>query len=500
MNSRSLLALIAVAVIELSCEHAPTLPATPREVSLSINANLSGTAITAVVVKVTGPGIPDTLLFNLAVSNGQASGTIQVPTGSTRVLTVHGFDANGIETHRGSATIDVQIGSNPTVTVTLLPLVGNQPIVVTVGTILVTVSPGTATLNAGDTLRFRAVVTDSVGDTLNVRVTWASTNPNLVSVDTVGLALAKASGSAELVAVYGAAAGAAVVVVPTSWVLKTGLPGENLTSVWASSSSDVYVSGGFRSVDHFNGNSWGAVPVPGGEANRYQVFGFSSTNVYTAGEWSIDHYDGSTWSTILPLSGGLQGIGIWGNSPNDLFITVDQSGGPAANSQMWHFNGTAWSNLTPTSPCAAMSGLWGTSGTNVYTTCTNGGGGGWILHYNGTVFDTVFISSQPLVWVHGTSASDVFAVGQNGVIVHYNGSTWTSMSSGTNADLGGVFARTPQDVFAAGTSGTVLHSDGLGWSSVPTGTMAELGGVFAPDANHVFIGVVGPGAVLVGTR
>ena len=37
------------------------------------------------------------------------------------------------------------------------------------------------------------------------------------------------------------------------------------------------------------------------------------------------------------------------------------------------------------------------------------------------------------VW--GSSATDVFAVGDSGTILHYNGSAWSAMSSGTTNEL-----------------------------------------------------------------
>ena len=52
------------------------------------------------------------------------------------------------------------------------------------------------------------------------------------------------------------------------------------------------------------------------------------------------------------------------------------------------------------------------------------------------------------VW--GSSNSDVFAVGDGGTILHYDGSTWTTMNSGTNYSLTGVWGSTSSDVFAVG--------------------------------------------------
>jgi PKD repeat protein len=57
----------------------------------------------------------------------------------------------------------------------------------------------------------------------------------------------------------------------------------------------------------------------------------------------------------------------------------------------------------------------------------------------------------------GSSGSDVFAVGLFGTILHYDGATWSAMSSGTAKYLLGVWGSSGSDVFAVGWEGTILH-------------------------------------------
>jgi hypothetical protein len=45
------------------------------------------------------------------------------------------------------------------------------------------------------------------------------------------------------------------------------------------------------------------------------------------------------------------------------------------------------------------------------------------------------------IW--GSSLSDVFAVGNYGTIMHYDGSAWGAMTSGTTTDLIGVWGSSP---------------------------------------------------------
>ena len=57
----------------------------------------------------------------------------------------------------------------------------------------------------------------------------------------------------------------------------------------------------------------------------------------------------------------------------------------------------------------------------------------------------------------GKCADDVWAVGELGTILHWNGAGWSSVSSETMNSLYGVWGSTAGDVWTVGGSGTVLH-------------------------------------------
>jgi cysteine-rich repeat protein len=68
------------------------------------------------------------------------------------------------------------------------------------------------------------------------------------------------------------------------------------------------------------------------------------------------------------------------------------------------------------------------------------------------------------VW--GSGGRDVFAVGDSGTIVHWDGTAWTTMASGTAAaSLRVAWGTGPNDVYVGGQPNTVLHYDGVSWSS-----------------------------------
>ena len=76
-------------------------------------------------------------------------------------------------------------------------------------------------------------------------------------------------------------------------------------------------------------------------------------------------------------------------------------------------------------------------------------------------------SNQPLKDIWGTSKSDVWTVGESGVILHWNGNDWSPVPSGTETELRGIWGSSPRDIWAVGGSdaseGFILHYDGAKW-------------------------------------
>ena len=105
----------------------------PVDASLLVQADLSATAVMTVVVEVTAADIPTPLVFNIPVVDRVASGPVTIPSGSNRTITMRAFDAGGVETHHGSVTVNIQPGTNPTISIVLMPLTGSVPIDATLG-------------------------------------------------------------------------------------------------------------------------------------------------------------------------------------------------------------------------------------------------------------------------------------------------------------------------------------------------------------------------------
>lgn len=83
-------------------------------------------------------------------------------------------------------------------------------------------------------------------------------------------------------------------------------------------------------------------------------------------------------------------------------------------------------------------------------------------------------SSDRLYSVWGSSRTDVWAVGHNGTILHYDGRSWSRVPSGTTSTLRSVWGAAPNDIWVVGHADwavgpmtpTILHYDGRGWQHV----------------------------------
>jgi hypothetical protein len=91
----------------------------------------------------------------------------------------------------------------------------------------------------------------------------------------------------------------------------------------------------------------------------------------------------------------------------------------------------------------------------------------------------------------GFTSRDVYAVGDEGAILHFDGTSWSRMRSGTSENLEGIWGVAPDDIWALG-SGVVLHFDGVSWTSVPGTNMygtwpllTAVGGSSAGDVKAV---------------
>ena len=137
-----------------------------------------------------------------------------------------------------------------------------------------------------------------------------------------------------------------------------------------------------------------------------------------------------------------------------------------------------------------LTAVWQDSADDVFAVGLNG----TVLHYNGTTWSALALN-QPtyqLRAVYGTSTNDVWMVGDNGVTVHWNGSTFTTVSTGVTPapNLKGVWEANSKNIYAVGGAITVLQSrNATSWTAVatPHGVVDTLRAIWGADSAHIFV-------------
>jgi len=88
------------------------------------------------------------------------------------------------------------------------------------------------------------------------------------------------------------------------------------------------------------------------------------------------------------------------------------------------------------------------------------------VHFDGFSLQPMVAETGWLSGVWGSASNDVWAVGGQGLIVHWDGTRWVTVPSGTTESLYAASGTASDDVWAAGPQ-AMLHRDGTSWSPSP---------------------------------
>ena len=285
----------------------------------------------------------------------------------------------------------------------------------------------------------------------------------------------------------------------TTWSrsLLTEQYGIEVNTGWAASPSIAFAAGthcqnpfvltfsnGFWSgADSCTGTSLTITSMSGTAANDVWAVGTGHEGSLLQGAnyaW-VFHYDGSGWTTSFKDGDATHPPQLVAVTPrtNDDVIVVGTHGRIIRHAgQQWNEQTSGTTNdllAVWSDPNSAGVFAVGDAGTVLY----NNGTTTWQPQTSGT--------TAKLRGVWGTSSTDIFAVGANGTILHYNGSSWTPQTSGTTQELLSVWGVSPTSVYAVGGS-AILHYDGSAWTPVSTNFPMDYRSVWGTSASSVFVG------------
>ena len=284
------MAALALAVFPTACrDNGTTGPDAGDQAQMVLTASVAGTPIATLVVEISSSDISVPIVTNLSVVNGVASGTLKMPPGDDRQITVRAFDAQGAITHEGSKKVDVKPGNgNPAVSIPMVARSGHVAITVQIGPVSVVVVPTSVTIAAGNSTQLTATITAPNGDVIDEEPDWATTNPAFAMVSSTGEVTAILEGSVQVVASY---AGIAAVVNVTVNPSDLNLPPTSNAGpdIVVASGSTVTLNAG-ASVDPEGlplTHSWSRVSSPNGSSVPASLSGVTATFTAPAGVGTV---------------------------------------------------------------------------------------------------------------------------------------------------------------------------------------------------------------------
>jgi uncharacterized protein YjdB len=106
---------------------------------------------------------------------------------------------------------------------------------------------------------------------------------------------------------------------------------------------------------------------------------------------------------------------------------------------------------------------------------------GDIYRWNGTVWSPSLSGANNYLAIHGSSATNIIAVGTGGVISRWNGTSWNTMTSGTTRTLNAVWVEDNSTAWAVGGNGTILQLATDTWTTALSNSTQTLNGVWSGD-------------------
>ncbi len=149
-----------------------------------------------------------------------------------------------------------------------------------------------------------------------------------------------------------------------------------------------------------------------------------------------------------------------------------------------------WTWLNPLPQGNALRALWGTAPNHIYAV----GEQGVVMHYDGSSWQILanVPGKNALLGVWGAGPNDIFAVGVN-ALWHYDGASWEAMNPPAGMAsfrMRSAWGTSGHNVYAAGYlsdrgRGAIFRFDGVRWSSVAT-TSRELRGLWGSGPDDIY--------------
>ncbi len=196
------------------------------------------------------------------------------------------------------------------------------------------------------------------------------------------------------------------------------------------------------------------------------------------------NWDSQLW-TQTDWSGG-SGQVIWTDSAK-----YDSDNGAINRSSTGHIelaplaSAGTWSLVLSPLDDERLNGLSAVSATDIWAV----GESGKIIHYDGVSWiEIADVGSVDLLSIAMVSATDGWAVGSSGKIYHYNGTTWSQFTDVGSQNLNSISMLSSTYGWIVGGNGEIYHYNGASWSSVTSPVTQQLNAVQVLSSTDAWIG------------
>lgn len=265
-----------------------------------------------------------------------------------------------------------------------------------------------------------------------------------------------------------------------------------LYGVWGGSSDTVYAVGDYNTCVRYAGGIWTplTLPIPAGTRSFRDIWGTDPAHFYIVGS----EYDPFYGGTLVSFEGGRWSAdnnggyltAVWAASPDTIYAG-DNSGSmwrrtggvwgqqPHSGDRVNSIRGTAWNDIW------AAGSRWDDVDFKNYAT---------LRHYDGTGWSDVAGSAYP----HGfnsvscVSASEAYIAGEGSQLLRWSGASWNQINDtwATGDNLEAIWGFDSGEMWAFGQYGTILHYDGVAWSAEPPVTGDAIYDVWAYSPDSIY--------------
>ncbi|PKN48167.1 MAG: hypothetical protein CVU59_00055 [Deltaproteobacteria bacterium HGW-Deltaproteobacteria-17] len=230
---------------------------------------------------------------------------------------------------------------------------------------------------------------------------------------------------------------------------------ESMTRIWGPNNDELYVLSLFGKVYHLENGSWTQETVPVGLSPK-DLWGPDENFIIAVGSQgkTAVRRDGA-WSALPSIPSSVQTLFAVHGCDHQNIWSVGLSG------HIRKFENDNWIVQTLSEVSSTLNDVFCNSPTDVWAVGMNG----TILHYDGSVWTSVDSgTSETLQSVWANSEDNVYAVGNNGIILHFDGDSWSRMESLVGITLRDIQGTNARDIWTVGSSANLLHYDGIRFS------------------------------------